>query len=219
MTRGFVGPIFGGIWRAFDGRASFFPAKNWEIWRASKFCPIFKILPDFQNFAGFSKFCPIFKISPDFQTFARFSKFCPSFKISPEIRNFARVSKFCPSFKISPKFQNFARFSKFCPIFKILPEFQNFTQFSKFHPIFKISPEFQNFARVSKFGPAQTCSSIRVSPNSGWTRPLSVLFYFVPHSQAGSTKREREKAKCSDECPWSEKKLGKILKIGQNFEN
>ena len=42
-------------------------------------------------------------------------------------------------------------------------------------------------------GPAQTCSSIRVSPNSGWTRPLSVLFYFVPHSQAGSTRVDQER--------------------------
>ena len=36
-----------------------------RIWRASKFlkfCPIFKILPDFQIFARFSNFCPIFKI-------------------------------------------------------------------------------------------------------------------------------------------------------------
>ena len=81
-------------------RASFFPAKNWEIWRASKFCPIFKILPDFQNFSRVSKFCPIFKISPNFQNFAQFSKFRPIFKISPNFQNFTRVSKFCPSFKI-----------------------------------------------------------------------------------------------------------------------
>ena len=59
MTRGFVGPIFGGIWRA------------------SKFCSIFKISPDFQNFARFSKFCPIFKISPYFQIPPDFQNFYP----------------------------------------------------------------------------------------------------------------------------------------------
>ena len=69
MTRGFVGLIFGGKWRALQ---------NFQN------CPIFKILPDFQIFARFSKFCPIFKILPDFQNFARFSKFgLTSFGLPP----------------------------------------------------------------------------------------------------------------------------------------
>ena len=50
-------------WRTFDARESF-SRNTWEdmthIRHASKFCPIFTILPHIQNFALFSQFCPIF---------------------------------------------------------------------------------------------------------------------------------------------------------------
>ena len=82
-----------------------------RIWRASK---ILKCCPTFQ------RFCPIFNILPNFQNFTQLSKFCLIFKILLDFQNFAWFSKFCPIFKMLPYFQNFAPFSKFCPIFKIL---------------------------------------------------------------------------------------------------
>ena len=157
MTRGFVGPIFCGNWRARV--ICWCPRKKLGIWCAfdahqnfarfsknqAKFCKlflIFKILLDFQNFAQFSKFFPIFKILPNIQNSSQFSKFFQIFKILPNFQNFTKFSKFCQIFKILSDFQNFAWFSNFCPIFKILPDFQNFAWFSTF---------FQNFAQSSKF--------------------------------------------------------------------
>ena len=120
-----MGPIFGGIWRARV--ICWFPGKKLGIWRAFdahqnfwNFARFFKDFARFLKFCPISTFCPIFNILPNFQNFARFSKFCPFFKILPVSQNFAWFSKFCSIFKILPHFQNFAPHSKFCLIFKIL---------------------------------------------------------------------------------------------------
>ena len=104
------GTRFMRTWRAFHAHvtrtSNFFFAPFW------KFCPIFKILPHFQNFDSFSKFWPIFKF---FDTF----------------------SNFWPIFKILTLFPNFDPFSKVWHIFKLLPHFKLLTYFTNIDKLTK----------------------------------------------------------------------------------
>ena len=100
--------------RAFDARASFtndarlsrkFFERKWRVrviykWRADLGAHKWRALQNFQ-------FCPIFKILPHFQNFDPFSNFSPIFQILTHLPNFDQFSKCSQIFKILTNFQNF----------------------------------------------------------------------------------------------------------------
>ena len=113
MAHGFAGPVFGRLWCAL------------QIFQTSA---IFKILPDFQNFARFSKFCPVLKLT-------HFQKFWLIFKMLIHFQNFDLILKFGPIFKI---FKQFSKIHITC--------FQNLDPFSKNWTILWILTYFQTLA-------------------------------------------------------------------------